>query len=161
LIVGIDSGITTGIAILDAHGNIVTLESKRDATRNDIIKFISRFGKPLVIASDVNPMPKKIKRLARSLGSRIYYPEISLSNVEKTKIIKDYLDEIEDIHQKDALAAGLKALKNYRELITKVEHTLKKFDRKEIFDTVIMRLLKSGDENITDTIKSIIKKESR
>ena len=56
LIVGIDPGITTGIAILDLYGNVVKVCSKRNMGKNEIIRTITNFGHPLIITSDVNPL---------------------------------------------------------------------------------------------------------
>ncbi len=113
----------------------MNLTSIREARRGDIIKHILEFGRPVIIASDVNPLPKMIERLAASLGSKVFYPEVSLTNVEKEKIINDFKEEIKNTHQKDALAAGLKAFKNYHGLFLKIEETLAKQNKEEIFDT--------------------------
>ena len=94
VIVGIDVGVTVGIAIMDTKGKLISLESKREAKLSEIIEHIWKFGKPIIIASDVNPAPKKVERLARSLGSKLFYPEVSLSNLEKMKIVKKYLKKI-------------------------------------------------------------------
>lgn len=162
IIVGVDPGITVGIAILDTKGNIIDLVSKREAKKSDLIKHISKFGKPVIIASDVNPLPKMIGKLASALGSEVFYPETSLSNAEKVKIIKKYIDEIKNLHQKDALAASLKAFKKYHELFLKIEETLIRMHHEKIFDEVLGRMLKKRNENIVDVTKKIIaKKEKR
>jgi len=112
-----------------------------------------------MIASDVNPLPKSIEKLASALGSKAFFPEVSLSNVEKAKIINEYKKEIKGSHQKDALAAGLKAFRYYHELFLKVEETLTKMKKMKIFDKVVERMVKTGNENIVDTIKKIIRKK--
>jgi len=97
--------------------------------------------------------------LASSLGSKAYFPEVSLSNVEKRKIINDYKKEIKDSHQKDALAAALKAFRYYHELFLKIEETLTKIKKIKLFEEVVERMVKTGNENIVDTIKKIIRKK--
>jgi hypothetical protein len=149
------------VAILNTRGNILNLISIRDARRSDLIKHILNFGKPIVIASDVNPLPRMIERLAAALGSKVYYPEVSLTNVEKEKIIDDFEKEIRNSHQKDALAAGLKAFKNYHELFLKVEETLAKQHEEEIFEEVVKELLKEDTQNIADIIKRITRKRKK
>lgn len=149
---------TVGIAILDTKGNLIDLTSKREATKSDIIKYISKFGRSILIASDVNPLPKAIDKLASSLGCKVYYPRISLSNAEKSKIIEDYKEEIKNSHQKDALAAGLRAFKNYHSLFLKIEETLGNMGQEELFEEVVEKMLKKKNENIVDVTKKILAK---
>jgi predicted RNase H-like nuclease (RuvC/YqgF family) len=135
------------------------LTSIREAKRSDLIKHIVSFGKPIIIASDVNPLPKMIERLAAALGSKVYYPEVSLTNVEKEKIINDFEKEVKNSHQKDALAAGLKAFKNYHELFLKVEETLAKQHKEEIFEEVVKELLEDETQNIIDVVKKVAERK--
>lgn len=118
-----------------------------------------KFGKPLIIASDVNPVPKAIEKIASSLGSKLYYPEVSLSNVEKVKIIEKHEKLIKDSHQKDALAACLKAFKYYHELFLKIEYFLKKMDKEEIYEKVVEEVMKSNSENIVNATKKVLERE--
>jgi len=153
----LDPGVTVGIAVLDLHGKIIELTSKRDVKKSDLIKYILKFGKPLIIASDVNPMPKMIEKLASIFGSRTYYPEVSLTNVEKEKIVRDFEDEIKNSHQKDALAAAIKAFRSYHELFIRVEKSLK--NREEMYDDVIKIVLEKKSDSIIDVIRSLVKKK--
>lgn len=158
---GLDPGNTVGVAVLNTKGNVLNLTSIREARRSDLIKHILGFGRPIIIASDVNPLPKMIERLAASLGSKVFYPEVSLTNVEKEKIINDFKEEIKNTHQKDALAAGLKAFKNYHSLFLKVEEILVKQNKEEIFEEVVKHLLKDKTQNIVDMIKKISKRKKK
>lgn len=78
---GVDPGNTVGIAILGTKGNAINITSIREAKRSDLIRHIINFGKPVIIASDVNPLPKAIYRLAAALGSKTYYPEVDRKSV--------------------------------------------------------------------------------
>lgn len=102
-----------------------------------------------------------IKRIASALGSRTYYPEISLTNEEKEKIIDDFKEQIKNSHQKDALAAGLKAFKSYHGLFLKVEETLEKQKREDIFEDVITELLEDETQNIIDAVKKVVKRKKK
>ena len=161
MIVGIDLGTTIGIAILDTRGKILDLSSKREAKRADIVKHIMKFGDALIIASDVNPLPKGIEKLASSLGCHIFYPKVSMSYKEKEKMIDDYKEEIKDSHQKDALAAALRAFKNYHSMFLKVEEVVKKLGREDLFEDVTKRVLKKKSESIVDAAREIMRKEKR
>lgn len=154
MIVGIDPGITTGIAILDFNGNIIATLKKRDMKKSDIIKFISKYGKVVLVASDVNPMPKKVSGLARSLNCRTYFPETPLSNEEKFEIVREY--KIESEHERDALVAAIKALKYYREILNKIKIALKKKSFEDLFDEVVVKILSRRTDNIEDAIFQVI-----
>lgn len=156
LIVGIDPGTTTGIAILDAKGNLVAVTSKKYAKRSEITKYITKFGKPVIIASDVNPPSESVKKIAKVLGCRLFYPETSLSNIEKNKIVKKY--EIKG-HQKDALAASIKAFKSYHELFLKIEDATTKLKLENFFDEIVIKLIKEKADNIADAIEKIKKRK--
>jgi predicted RNase H-like nuclease (RuvC/YqgF family) len=108
-----------------------------------------------VIASDVNPASKFVEKIASSLGSKIFYPEISLTRKEKEKIVEDYEEEIKSSHEKDALAAGLKAFKNYHEIILKVKAAAGK-NFEEVLRNVIIN---KKTENISDVVKKIAEKK--
>jgi hypothetical protein len=154
--VGIDLGTTTGIAILDTNGSVISLSSKKETTKNEIVKHIMKFGNPLIIASDVNPLPKGIEKLASAVGSKVFYPNTSMTYKEKVKIVDDYKEKIRDSHQKDALAAALRAFKNYHSMLLKIDETVKKFERKDLFDEVVKRVLKKKTENIVDAVRDLI-----
>jgi len=102
-----------------------------------------------------------IEKVAAALGSKVFYPEVSLTNIEKEKIIDDFKEDIKNTHQKDALAAGLKAFKNYHGLFLKVEETLAKQKREEILEEVVTELLKGKGQNIADMIKKIAKRKKK
>lgn len=155
LIVGIDPGVNTGIAILDVNGDLVTITSKRNAKRTEITKYITKFGNPVIIASDVSPPPESVKKIAKTFGCKIFYPDVSLSNVEKHEIVKKY--DIKS-HQKDALAAAIKAFKSYHELFSKIEDTVSKLGLEDIFDEIVIKLIKEKADNIADAIEKIRRK---
>jgi predicted RNase H-like nuclease (RuvC/YqgF family) len=120
-----------------------------------------KFGNPLIIASDVNPLPKGVEKLASSLGAHVFYPKVSMSYKEKSKIINYYKEKIKDSHQKDALAAALRAFKNYHAIFLKIEGVTKKLGREDIFEDVVKIVLKKKSESIVDAVREAIKKEKR
>ena len=151
-----DPGVNYGIAILDTKGEIIFLKSMRDAKKAEIIKMISEFGNPVLIASDVNPLPKSVGKVGKSMGTRIFYPENSMTTREKEKMIEDYRDDIGDSHEKDALAAAVRAFKNQRELFQKIEHALKKRKSMDVFDAVVRKIFEGSSDNILDAVNKIL-----
>ena len=116
VIVGVDPGIYTGLAVLDISGNILYLYSSKNLDRSKIASILSDIGKPVVIATDVNPPPDTVKKLSAMFNTQLYVPPVSLSTAEKRSLADQTYPEYEDTHQRDALAAAYKA---YRELSEK------------------------------------------
>jgi len=119
IIAGIDPGTTTGIAILNLNGKLVDLFSSKDIGIDGIIKRLISFGKISLIATDVNPMPGVISKLSAIIGAPVYVPEESLQVNEKLRLTGDY--NIDDSHQRDALAAALNAHNKYKNKFQKIE----------------------------------------
>lgn len=158
MIIGIDMGKTVGVAILDTKGNLLDLTSLKEVGRNEIVKHVLKFGDVLIIASDVNPLPKSVEKLATMLGSKVFYPKTSMSYKEKAKLIDDFKHIAKDSHQKDALAAALRAFKNYHSIFLKIENVVKKIGREDIFEDVVKRVFKKKSESIADAVKEILRK---
>ena len=78
LIVGVDPGMVTGLAAVDLNGHIVHLSSGRGITRGQITRTIADLGRALVFASDVNPPPSMVTKLASSHNALLFAPEQSI-----------------------------------------------------------------------------------
>ncbi len=130
LIAAIDPGKTTGIALLDVKGNVIKVTSLHNARTKEIINFIIKHGKPIIIASDVNPVPHKVKKIASELGAVLFYPSVSMRIKEKLRIIKGYDINFNNYHEIDALAAAIKAYKRYRNFFAKLNYNEKEIELK-------------------------------
>ncbi len=125
LIVGVDPGMSTGIAILDLKGRPLLLTTRRWIGRNQLAEIIHQYGSPAIIATDVNPPPSYVKKLAASLSAKLFYPPRSLSVEEKRVVAAKAYEKLgvraKDSHQRDALAAAVKAFQHYRVKLEQVE----------------------------------------
>ncbi|NJE11006.1 DUF460 domain-containing protein [Thermococcus sp. MAR1] len=119
IIVGIDPGITVGIAAIDLSGNIVALHSERNMPVGEVFRFISNVGHPVIVATDVNPAPGFVEKIARSFKANLFVPRESLRVEEKNELLRNLGISVDDDHQRDALAAAYKA---YLRLKPKLEH---------------------------------------
>lgn len=158
LIVGIDPGITTGVAILDNDGALVDIWSKRDASRAEIIRHITEFGHPVVIATDVVRPPRNVEKISTKFGSQLYAPEYRMSVAEKHRLTKNYIKKIKyeerlSGHENDALAATLKAYRHYKNLFNRIDHVLSKRRVKPEFKDIVSLLLRNESENISNAIE--------
>ncbi len=183
LIIGIDPGISCGIAIIDFNANPILLESKKGITMNDAIKIISNLGTPEIIASDVNPMPQFVKKIATKLNAQFFTPKVPMTGIKKRELVKKYLSNqgirIKNLHILDALSAALKARNYYKKKFdqidalkiksetelnglkssiikgVKIAEAIKSFDEKEPKKAPKITNLKELDKN--DSHKKIMK----
>ena len=125
VIVGIDPGTSTGLAILDLSGTILHVGTYKNADRGALLNIILEYGKPILLASDVNPPPETVKSLASKLGASLYYPKKDLTVSEKQAIIGRTGYKVSDSHQRDALAAAVKAFYHLKSKLDQIESSIK------------------------------------
>ncbi|MEQ9714821.1 MAG: DUF460 domain-containing protein [Candidatus Asgardarchaeum sp.] len=130
IIVGVDPGTTTGLACLDLDGNLVYLNSHKEWSRSEIIRVITEIGIPILIASDVNPPPDFVNKLASTLQIPIFYPERNLTVNEKRALVENFLStksqfSVNTAHERDALSAAIKAFYHYKPKLDKIEALIK------------------------------------
>lgn len=131
---GFDPGLTVGIAILDLCGNVVSIRSCKEISKADIITHIIKHGRTVLVATDVYPHPKMVKKLASSLNSKIYSPSGTFTVSSKTELVDSYLNEIsasnfpENAHERDALAAAIKTYKHYQNKLRQIEKRTENLD---------------------------------
>ncbi|MDI9614246.1 MAG: DUF460 domain-containing protein [Methanothermobacter sp.] len=124
-IVGVDPGLTVGLAVLDLEGRLLYLGSMKEASRSSIIEEIIKHGKPIIVASDVYPPPGAVKRIASMLNAKLYTPEKVLTVSFKNELVSEFLRESENSpensHERDALAAALRAYRHYEKKLRQIE----------------------------------------
>ncbi|MFH0711245.1 MAG: DUF460 domain-containing protein [Candidatus Aenigmatarchaeota archaeon] len=159
IIVGLDPGITFGLAVLDTDRKLISLLSRRDMQRKDIINEIDLVGRPIIIACDVNPAPDSVDKIAATFGSKLFIPDTDLSVDEKVELTREF--EIKDKHQQDALASAIKAYRTYSKVIERVKKRLEETGQTEMFPEVVIRMLREGNESIADTISKILNERKK
>ncbi len=153
--VGIDLGTTSAIAILDIEGNLIELKDKRNWKREDIISEILKYGRPILIATDVYPCPKGIEKIAKEVGALIYRPRKSLSVEEKRKLVEKWKDIIKNTHEEDALAAVKKAFNKYEEVFRKAIKLSKDYNLENFVGDVLVGVLKGEISNLKEGFEKI------
>lgn len=156
LIVGVDPGMVCGLAVLDLNGRVLHVSSGRSLTRGHITRTISSFGRALIFASDVNPPPALILKLSSSHNAITFSPEQSLKTSEKQelvdKLIHEQKVEIGDSHQRDALAAALKAFSYYKNKLEQCVSHVKELGVRVDLDEVKAQVIRGA--SIKDAIAS-------
>ncbi len=119
IIVGIDPGITVGIAALDLNGRVLALHSERNMPVGEVFRFISEVGHPVIVATDVTPPPGFVVKISRSFKANLFVPRENIKVGDKNEVLRSLGVRVEDDHQRDALAAAYKA---YLRVKPKLEH---------------------------------------
>ncbi|MEX0568302.1 MAG: DUF460 domain-containing protein [Candidatus Njordarchaeota archaeon] len=125
LIVGVDPGDTTGIAIIDLKGHVLYVNSRRGIGVLELMDNIYKYGRPLIISTDVPKIPHFVQQISQKSGAIIFRPKKIVSIVRKNEIVKNLGVKVEDSHQRDALVAAFLAYKNYEKKFAKIDNILK------------------------------------
>lgn len=139
VILGIDPGVITGIAILDLRLEKIIIRSERNFSRNDIINFVLSFGEPIIVACDVANPPKAVRKMASVFGAKLIFPRKNLDRKRKDKIIKRFSKYVKNNHERDALASSLFAYNKIIHIIKKVEKIVS--DEKTI-EMIVAKIIK-------------------
>jgi len=130
LIVGIDPGIVTGLAILDMNGNVLTLHSGKNLSRRYVLRIVYQYGTPILVAVDTAKPSDYAKKLAAMIGAVLYYPDKDLSISEKSEIVVKVSREqgivVKDPHMRDALAAAYKSFMQLKPKLDRVEDEVRR-----------------------------------
>ncbi|MCZ7402466.1 MAG: DUF460 domain-containing protein [Candidatus Methanoperedens sp.] len=124
IIVGIDPGTTTALAVLTLDGELRMLHSSRTISIPEVIEMIAEQGRPLVIASDVFPTPNAVEKIRRAFNAVSSSPFEVLSAQSKIEFATPY--GYSNNHERDAIAA---AVSFFRKNKNKLEQIRKKIPR--------------------------------
>jgi len=152
VIVGIDPGIETGVAIVDLSLKQCYTFSSREFDKLSIINKVYAIGTPVLIATDKNPSPDTVKKIASILGLQLYVTQRSLTVKDKEELINWVLKrgiaiEIKTTHERDALAAALRAYKAFEEKLIEVERKIAELGLDVDVDDIKLQILKGKTVN--------------
>ena len=160
IIIGIDPGTTKGYAVLDLKGNILEVKSSKKLTIDEIINNVFKFGKPILIGTDVKKIPSFVENVASSFSVKVSKPEFNLTGKHKIKLVKKFLKhkdfEINNKHENDALISAILAYKSIKPLLKKIDDKYKKSDKEFLIEKIKNLVLKGhiNIKNAEDKIKS-------
>jgi predicted RNase H-like nuclease (RuvC/YqgF family) len=147
-IVGIDQGMTVGIAVLSLDGDLLYLKSFRGIAPDKVVKLIAEYWKPALVASDVTPMPVSVEKIRRSFNVVPASPGIEVSAEEKIALGKTF--GYSNDHERDALTAALLTYRSYKNIFTRIEKKAPVDSDLELLKLYVIR----GD-SIEDAIEKI------
>jgi predicted RNase H-like nuclease (RuvC/YqgF family) len=118
IIVGIDPGTTTAIAILTLDGELRMVHSSRTISIPQVIEMIAEQGRPLVIASDVFPTPNAVEKIRRAFNAVSSSPFEVLSAQSKIEFATPY--GYSNNHERDAIAAAVSFLRKNKNKLEQI-----------------------------------------
>lgn len=173
LIVGIDPGTTTAVAIIDLGGNLISVKSQKDWNFSDVVEFIKSHGKPVLIATDKKNPPEFVNKVKAAFNAVLYAPREDLSLDKKRELTSKY-DFLND-HERDALASAIDALKNYESKFRNIEKRLpvgfdverakaeiiRGMTLKSLFEPQVVEKVERKDEKEVDFLDLLEKKDKK
>ncbi|GAB3689221.1 DUF460 domain-containing protein [Salinarchaeum chitinilyticum] len=118
VLVGVDPGTTTAVALVGLDGEILDVRSTRTADAAEITEWIVERGRPLLVAADVEPMPETVEKLRRSFDAAGWIPETDLPVDEKLHRAPDH--SYDNDHERDAVAAALFAYDDHADQFERI-----------------------------------------
>ena len=152
LVVGIDPGTTTGYAILDLRGNLVSLKSSKNLGLNNLLEEILKEGKAVSVGTDKAKIPSLVNLFSAKTGAKIIYPKEDLRVEEKRHLTKEF--KANDGHQNDALAASLFAYNRIKDVLARIDKYTRENGRLIIKEKVADLVL-TKDVSIRDAVEII------
>ncbi|MFB6107656.1 MAG: DUF460 domain-containing protein [Haloplanus sp.] len=145
VLVGIDPGTTTAVAVVGLDGEVLDVHSTRTADTGDVIEWLVERGRPVVVAADVEPMPETVEKFRRSFDAAGWAPDADLPVDEKLHRTRDVA--YDNDHERDALAAALFAFDAYEDRFMRISRKVPpQVDRGEVIARVV------GDEVSVETV---------
>jgi len=121
VIVGVDPGTTTAIAVLDLNGKLLGVRSKKGWNSAEVIEYILSFGKPVVVATDKSDPPDFVSKLKASFNATLHVPKDDMSVEKKKYLTSPFKHKISNDHERDALSAAIDAYNAHKSKLMNVE----------------------------------------
>ncbi|KYH25998.1 chromosome partition protein Smc [Halalkalicoccus paucihalophilus] len=136
VLVGIDPGTTTAVAIVGIDGEVLDVLSTRTADTAAVIEWIIERGRPFVVAADVRPMPNTVEKIRRSFDAASWVPGTDLPIDEKQHRTREV--GYDNDHERDALAAALFAHDDHADQFERIARkTPARIDTGEVIARVV------------------------
>ncbi|MFC7228127.1 DUF460 domain-containing protein [Salinirubellus salinus] len=153
VIVGIDPGTTTAVAVLDLDGNVLDVLSTRTADTAAVIEWIIERGRPILVAADVTPMPETVEKFRRSFDAAGWTPTTDLPVDGKQHRTREV--GYDNDHERDAMAAALYAFDDHEDQFARISRKVPPdLERGEVIGRVV-----SGEESVEAVLRDLTEDE--
>ena len=118
VLVGVDPGTTTAVALVGLDGEVLDVYSSRTVDAAGVTEWIVEHGRPIVVAADVTPMPETVEKLRRSFSAAGWTPDRDLAvDVKQHRTREEAYD---NDHERDAMAAALSAFDDHEDQFERI-----------------------------------------
>jgi len=153
VVVGIDPGTTTAVALCDLEGDLLEVTSTRTASTADVVEWIVDRGRPVVVAADVTPMPETVEKIRRSFDAAGWVPDTDLPVDEKQHRTREH--PYENDHERDAMAAALYAVDDHADQFERIARKVPaEMSRGEVTARVV-----AGEESVEAVLADLTEDE--
>ncbi|WP_097009199.1 DUF460 domain-containing protein [Natronoarchaeum philippinense] len=153
VLVGIDPGTTTAVAVVGLDGEVLDVLSTRTADTADVIEWIVERGRPIVVAADVTPMPETVEKIRRSFDAAPWTPTSDLP--VDTKQHRTREEGYDNDHERDAMAAALSAFDEREDQFRRIARKVPpEFDPGEVTARVV-----TGEESVEAVLDDLTEPE--
>ena len=136
VIVGIDPGTTTAVAVVGIDGQVLDVYSTRTDDMAGVIEWIVGRGRPFLVAADVTPMPGAVEKIRRSFDAAGWTPDRDLLVDRKQHRTREV--PYDNDHERDAIAAALFAVDDHAGQFERIgEQVPPRLDRDEVIARVV------------------------
>ncbi|ELZ90362.1 DUF460 domain-containing protein [Haloferax sulfurifontis] len=136
VIVGIDPGTTTAVAVVGFDGRVLDVHSTRTADTAAVIEWLIERGRPSLVAADVQPMPETVEKFRRSFDAAGWAPPSDIPVDEKLHRTREV--DYDNDHERDALAAALFAFDDHEDQFERISRKVPAdVDREEVIARVL------------------------
>ncbi|WP_435359761.1 DUF460 domain-containing protein [Haloarchaeobius sp. DFWS5] len=136
VIVGMDPGTTTALAIVSLDGEVLDVLSTRTADTAAVIEWVVERGRPVIVAADVTPMPNTVGKVRASFDAVPWEPDSDLPIDEKQHRTRE--TGYDNDHERDALAAALFAYDAHEDQFERIARKVPpRLDRGEVTAKVL------------------------
>ncbi len=156
LIAGVDPGLNTGIACISLDSGTITTHTLRNASLGDICDYIISQGEPIIIASDVEPVPQTVKKISAAFSARLFYSQLSVSEKNRLAHAINYRNS----HERDAFAAAESARKFFLPTFEKINNALERKGMQHLAPAVRKMLVRREAGNIESAVNFLTQKRS-
>ena len=149
VIVGIDPGTTTAVAIVSTDGAVLDVLSTRTADTADVIEWIIERGRPVIVAADVTPMPETVEKIRRSFDAAGWVPDRDLPvDVKQHRTREEGYD---NDHERDAIAAAFGAYDANKDKFERIaRETPPRQDQGAVLERVV-----AGNEPLAEVLSDL------
>jgi len=135
LIVGVDPGTTMGLAALDLRGRLVGSTSERGFSPSGAIEWIRNMGTPVLIASDVLPIPHTVEKIANAFSVQCTGEQLSVE--DKRRLSCEHSPSND--HERDAIAAASAAFRRVKNKLLQAEKKAPPFSNLDYIKALVLK----------------------